>query len=204
MPLSENLDLPPAVSRREPSLETRLTWLLLPVALFWIVEIVNVFLGHQLCLWGIIPRTRHGLAGILFSPFLHAGFGHLISNTIPFLALGSLVVARGVGQFIAASVFIVAVGGLGVWIIGSPGLHVGASGLIFGYFGFLVALGWYEKSLRSLLVAVLVIVFYGGMIWGILPMYRGVSWEAHFCGLIAGILAAPLFAFQSSSRASIR
>ncbi len=204
MPPPENFDLPPIVSRENTSLGTRLIWLLAPAALFWCVEIVNWLFRHQLCVWGILPRTRQGLVGILFSPFLHAGFGHLISNTLPFIVLGSLVVARGIGQFIAASVFIILVGGLGVWIIGSPGLHVGASGLIFGYFGFLVALGWHEKSLRSLLVAVIVIVFYGGMIWGILPMYPGVSWEAHFCGLIAGILAAPLFAFQSSSRASIR
>jgi membrane associated rhomboid family serine protease len=204
MPLSENLDLPPAVSRESAPLGARLMWLLAPAAVFWIVEIVNALLGHQLCVWGIIPRTKQGLPGILFSPFLHAGFGHLISNTLPYLALGSLVVARGVGQFLAASVFIILVGGLGVWTIGSPGLHVGASGLIFGYFGFLVALGWYERSLSSLLVSVMVIILYGGMIWGILPMYPGVSWEAHFCGLIAGILAAPVFAFQSSSRASDR
>jgi membrane associated rhomboid family serine protease len=110
------------------SLGTRLIWLLAPVALFWCVEIVNWLSRHQLCVWGILPRTRQGLVGILFSPFLHAGFGHLISNTLPFIVLGSLVVARGIGQFIAASVFIVAVGGLGVWIFGSPGLHVGWSG----------------------------------------------------------------------------
>ncbi len=192
-------------SRESTSLGTRLAWVLMPAALFWIVEIVNALGAHQLCDWGIHPRTTRGLSGILFSPFLHAGFGHLISNTLPYLVLGCLVVARGVGQFLAASVFIILVGGLGVWTIGSSHeVHVGASGLIFGFFGFLVALGWYERSLRSLLVAVMVIVFYGGIVWGILPVYPGVSWEAHLFGLIAGILAARVFAFQSSSRTSDR
>lgn len=163
------------------------------VLIFWIVELVNLVLGHRLCALGIRPRTVIGLLGILFSPFLHGGVMHLALNTVPFIVLGGLVVARGARQFLELSLFIVLVGGGAVWLFGRSGtVHVGASGLIFGYFGFLVARGWYERTLGSILIALLTVALYGGILVAVLPIYEYVSWQGHLFGLIAGAIAARL------------
>ena len=106
------------------------------VAVMWAVEVLNGFMGHSLNEYGMLPRTTGGLIGIPMSPFLHAGIGHVLSNTIPLLALGSLTVLQTRNAFGVTTLFIVCVGGAGVWLIGRPDFHVGASGLVFGYFGF--------------------------------------------------------------------
>ncbi|MBF0093383.1 MAG: rhomboid family intramembrane serine protease [Alphaproteobacteria bacterium] len=160
------------------------------VAAMWAVEAVNFFFGHALSRWGIEPRTLSGLVGIPLAPLLHTGPLHLLANTIPALVLGLLVAARGSGDFLRASLFITVVGGLGVWLIGSRAYHVGASGLVFGYFGYLVARGFVERSLSAILIAGATLFLYGGIVWGVLPLWRGVSWEGHLAGLLAGILAA--------------
>lgn len=162
------------------------------VILIWAVEVVNLLSGRSLLPFGIFPRTLQGLAGIPASPFLHANPIHAAANTLPLLVLGALVSLRGVRTWFIASLFIVFAGGAGVWLLGRPSYHVGASGLVFGYFGFLVARGWYERRLSSLAVAVLTVLLYGGLIFGILPTRWYVSWESHLFGLIAGILAARL------------
>lgn len=156
----------------------------------WVVEIVNASQGHNLNAWGIFPRSVYGLVGIPLAPFLHGSYGHVISNSIPFLVLGGLIAFRGRQVLLRVSLVVIGVGGLGVWALGRPALHIGASGLVFGYFGYLVARGWYERRLGSILLAVVVIVLYGGLIVGVLPARGLVSWEAHLFGLIAGILAA--------------
>jgi membrane associated rhomboid family serine protease len=185
-------------SDSEPSLgqqlKTSAYWILGFVLLIWGVELVNLLLGHRLSAWGIRPRIVAGLPGIALSPFLHDGIGHVLLNTIPFIILGWLVILHGTRVFLEVSVFIILLGGAGVWLFARPGHHVGASGLIFGYFGFLVARGWYERSLGSILVAFVTISVYGGMLWGVLPIYARVSWEGHLFGLLAGILAARLLA----------
>ena len=149
-------------------------------------------MGHRLSTWGILPRTEIGLTGIPLSPFLHDSFNHVLSNTVPFLILGGLVALRGSQKLIGVSLFIIVVGGAGVWLIGRPAIHVGASGLVFGYFGYLVAAGWYDRKLGTILVAFAVIVLYGGLVVGVLPTVGFVSWEAHLLGLVAGVLAARL------------
>ena len=166
--------------------------LLALVVAIWAVEVVNdVFFDHELNRYGILPRTVEGLRGIAFSPFLHGGFGHLAANTLPLLALGGLIAVRGRGSFPGVTVFIIGVGGAGVWLVGRTALHVGASGLVFGYFGYLVARGWYERSVLSILVALAVILVFGwGMLFGLLPTSGFVSWEGHLCGLAAGVLVA--------------
>ena len=103
-----------------------------------------------------------------------------------------MVILHSPSVFVEVSVVIILVSGIGVWLFGRSGYHVGASGLIFGYFGFLVGRGWYERSISSILIAVITIVLYGGILWGILPTRTGISWEAHVFGLLAGILAARL------------
>jgi membrane associated rhomboid family serine protease len=161
------------------------------VAVIWIVEIANILMGHGLSAYGIVPRTQEGLRGIPLSPFLHAGIGHVLSNTVPLLALGGFTALRARGAFPWISLAIIIVGGAGVWVIGRSAVHVGASGLVFGYFGYLVAKGWYDKSILSVLVAVIVIVVFGwGMLSGILPVGGFISWEGHLCGLLTGVLVA--------------
>jgi len=160
------------------------------VAALWIVEMVNLPLGHRLCRYGIFPRTAGGLAGIPLSPFLHAGLSHLFLNTGPLIVLGGLVLMDGRRPFIRATVVIVLAGGLGIWLIGRPSYHVGASSLVFGYFGFLLAKGAVDRRFQSLLIACVVAAAYGGLFWGLLPTAAYVSWEGHACGFLAGGLAA--------------
>ncbi len=160
------------------------------VILVWIVELVNFFLGHSLNGFGLVPRRLDGLPGILLSPVLHGGFTHLISNTGGLLALGGLVAMRGEKHFLTTTLAIVILGGALVWIFGRPALHVGASGLVFGYFGLLLGRAWYRSTWDALLVAIVVIAVYGGLIWGVLPLQKFVSWEGHLAGLIAGFAVA--------------
>ncbi|MDQ7076151.1 MAG: rhomboid family intramembrane serine protease [Gammaproteobacteria bacterium] len=160
------------------------------IALLWLIEIINTLLGHRLNTWGILPRQLAGLPGILLWPLLHGGFFHLISNTVPLLILGYLVSLRGTKNFVHLTLFITLTSGLGVWLFARTAWHVGASGLIFGFFGYLLARGWFERSLKSAAIALLVAVVYGSLIFGVLPRGGQVSWEGHLFGLLAGVLAA--------------
>lgn len=164
------------------------------VAVFWAVEIVDalVFRG-RLDMFGIRPRATDGLPGILFAPFLHGGFFHLIANTMPFLILGTLIHWRRPKDFLPVTVLSALIGGMGAWLFGAPNsVHVGVSGVIFGYFGFLVARAYFERSFASIVTAFLVILLYGGIIWGIRPFQTGISWQGHLFGLLGGIFAASL------------
>ena len=162
------------------------------VAVFWLVEIIDtVVLSSRLESNGIQPRSLDGLDGILWAPFLHGGFAHLIANTIPFMLLAGLSLALGVRRFALASVIIIVAGGLAVWLfaIGSNENHIGASGWIFGLFGFLVSTAVFEHRLRSIALALVALVFYGtSMLFGLVPT-PGRSWEGHLFGLLAGVLA---------------
>ena len=163
------------------------------LAVMWGVELIDWIGGHWLELdqFGIVPRRLSGLLGIPLAPFLHAGWSHLAANSLPFAILGLLVLGRGERTFWSVSAGIVVWGGLAVWLLGrGQAVHVGASGLIFGYFGYLVALGAIERSVVSILRALVVGLFYGSIIWGVLPNHRGVSWEGHLFGLLAGIAMA--------------
>lgn len=165
------------------------------LAIMWAVELIDWLGGRWLELdgYGIRPRQLGGLPGILFAPFLHAGWGHLAANSLPLLVLGLLGYGRGERSFWLASTGIVLMGGGGVWLIGGSGtVHVGASGLVFGYFGYLLTAGMVERSVVAILRAVTVAVLYGSIVWGVLPTRAGVSWEGHLCGLLAGSLIAYL------------
>ena len=162
------------------------------MAIIWGVEAANTLMDHRLSEFGIVPRTTEGLRGILLWPFLHAGFGHVISNTLPMAVLGGVIAIQGRNTLLKVSAIVVVVSGAGVWVFARPGIHVGASGLVFAYFGYLVARGWYQRSLSSVAVAILVVFFYGGLIFGIVPSSGFVSWEGHLFGLLAGILAAKI------------
>ncbi|NEP11566.1 MAG: rhomboid family intramembrane serine protease [Symploca sp. SIO2C1] len=167
------------------------------VALMWVLEIVDVFVFRQgLNFYGIIPREMIGLRGILFIPFLHSGFPHLISNTIPFLSLGWFVMLQKTSEFFIVTPIVMLVSGLGVWLLGSPGVHIGASGVIFGYLGFLLTRGFFERNFRSIFLSLLVGSFYGCLIWGVLPTQPGISWEGHLFGFLGGVVAARFLAKQ--------
>ena len=164
------------------------------VALMWVLEIADQFLlGRSLDLYGIMPRNLLGLRGILFSPFLHGGFGHLSANTIPFMVLGWLIMVRQTRDFWCVTAIVMLISGLGVWLLAASNtVHIGASGLIFGYFGFLLLRSYFERSPASIALSLLVIFLYGGLIWGVLPLQSGVSWEGHLFGFMGGAVAARL------------
>lgn len=161
------------------------------VVIAWGVEILDtVFLGY-FDRFGIHPRRVAGLLGVLTSPFLHLGFGHLVSNTVPFLMLGGMVLMGGRKVFITATFFIMVVGGMALWVLGPGGTnHVGASGLIFGYLGFLLARGIFEKSVVWIVISIGILLLYGGMLNGVFPGQPGISWQGHLFGTIAGVVAA--------------
>jgi membrane associated rhomboid family serine protease len=172
------------------------------LVVMWVLEIVDAVLGGSLDQFGIRPRSTDGLVGLAASPFLHGGFEHLVSNTIPFAVLGFLTMVHGVGTFWRVSLFAALVGGLLVWLVGaSNSVHIGASGVIFGYFGFLLAMGFFERSAKAILIAVLVGLGYGGLIFGVLPSQPGVSWEGHLFGFLAGGTSAWMLASAARRRA---
>ncbi len=180
------------VNTYEVPMKERITTIIGLVALLWGIEAINWFLDHRLSVYGIEPRSLSGLIGIVASPFLHGSILHLVSNTFPLAILGGLVLVRGTREFVETFIFIAIAGGLGVWLFGRASYHVGASGVIFGLFGYLVARGYYEKSVGSLAVAVVTLFAYSGILWGVLPLMPGVSWEGHLFGLLAGVLGAKL------------
>lgn len=167
------------------------------IALMWFVEIVDRSVGGALDIYGIIPHEEIGLRGILFAPFLHGNFIHLAANTVPFLTLGWLIMLRETRDFFIVSAITMFVSGAGVWLTGEPGsIHIGASGVIFGYLGFLLFRGYFERSAVSLFVSLFVGFAYGGMIWGVFPSLPGVSWQGHLFGFIGGAIAARLLTQQ--------
>jgi membrane associated rhomboid family serine protease len=172
------------------------------VALLYVIEAFDTLDNHQLDYYGIRPREKDGLWGILFAPLLHANWGHLAANTGPALVLGFLVTLAGLSRFLWATAIVWIVGGFGTWLIGNWGSscglesdHIGASGLIFGWLTFLLVFGFFTRSIWQIVIGILVLVGYGGVLWGAVPVLNvcgGVSWQGHLCGGIAGVLAAYL------------
>ena len=163
------------------------------LVLIWGLELVDqLLLRHRLDRLGIVPRTQLGLRGILFAPLLHGTWNHLMANTLPFAVLGWLTLLQGVLEFTIVTAVVWMVSGLGIWLFAAPHtLHVGASGIIFGYFGFLLSRSYFEQDLRSAAVSAVVALLYGPLIWGILPSRRrGISWQGHLFGFVGGILTA--------------
>lgn len=166
------------------------------LGIFWIVEIIDVYVFRgRLDIFGIIPHNIIGLRGILLAPFLHGNFNHLIANSIPFVILGWLVMLQETSDFFIVTALTMLVGGLGVWVFGYPGsIHIGASILIFGYLGFLLLRGYFQRNFASIFISVVVGLLYGGTVWGVLPSQPGISWQGHLFGFLGGILAARMIA----------
>jgi len=159
------------------------------VIIIWLVEVINILSGRALVVYGILPRHLSGLSGILLHPFLHGSPSHLISNSLPLMILGFIVALEGRSKFIKVTLYIVIVGGALLWLLGRASLHIGASLLIFGYFGYIVVNAFHKGSFLSVFVALIAVASYGGIIYGVLPLDNRVSWEGHLFGLIAGIAA---------------
>lgn len=171
------------------------------LATMWFIEALDtVVLDDRLQDNGIRPRNVGGLDGILWSPFLHSGFPHLISNSIPFVVLSGLTLTGGLSRYLKASAIIIVLGGLMVWglALGSNENHIGASGWVFGLLGFLLAAAIFERKAVTIAVGLFALMFYGGtLLSGFIPRDM-VSWEGHLFGFIAGVIAAKLLSSRSS------
>ncbi len=176
------------------SVRTQAVTLSASAGAMWVVFAVNTLLAGTLLQFGIVPRTTHGLIGILVAPLLHANLNHLLANTVPFLIFGWLVMLRDSRHFVPVTLYAMIGAGLLSWTIGAPNsVHVGASGVIFGYLGFLLLSGWYTRSFVSVVISVGVAVLWGGTVMQVLPGTPGISWEGHLGGFVGGILAARRF-----------
>ncbi|MEU6864989.1 rhomboid family intramembrane serine protease [Streptomyces sp. NPDC046876] len=162
------------------------------VALLWALEVVDYATGHALDAYGIPARDPGGLSGILFAPFLHFGFGHVAANSVPLLVLGFVTALSGIRRFLAVCGLIILADGIGVWLTAWPNtMTAGASGLVFGLFGYLLVRGFVERNVLGIAVSLGVAAVWGTTILvGILPTDTTVSWQGHLCGLLAGIATA--------------
>lgn len=160
------------------------------VVLMWVSEIVDL-LPVDLDLLGIEPRSAEGLTGIPLAPFLHLGFGHLIGNTVPFLVMGTVIALSGLRRVLAVTAIVLVVGGMGTWLIGQPGsVHIGASGVVFGYAAYLIVRGLFDHRLHYLLIGLVIAFSYGlPLLLGLLPA-PGISWQGHLFGAVGGVVAA--------------
>ena len=165
--------------------------LLVLICICWGLEFIDFVTRHFLDNFGIRPRRIMGIPGIFTAHWLHNGFSHLLSNTAPFFVLGGFVLLGGRALFWKVTTFVALVGGALLWLIGGKGEnHIGASLVIFGYLGFLLTRGIFEKSPLWITVSIITLLFYGGMVFGILPGKTSVSWVGHLSGFICGIICA--------------
>jgi len=161
------------------------------VGVIWSLEICDaLFFGGHLDQLGVRPRTGPGLWGIAFAPLLHGGFAHLVANTAPGFLLGMLATTRQLNDFWRVTLVSTLTGGLGAWLLGGTGtVHIGASGVVFGFLGFLMGRGYWERSIGAIVLSVAVTVAFGSMLWGMVPLLADVqtSWQAHLFGWMGGL-----------------
>jgi membrane associated rhomboid family serine protease len=152
----------------------------------WSVFFINTLLGNHLFIFGISPRRLYGLPGILLCPLLHANFNHIFFNSIPLLVLSNFILIHGVDYFLEVTLLITLGSGFLVWCFAKPGIHLGASGLITGYWALLVTDIYQQGTVTAILLGIISLYYFSGIFLGIFPGKKGVSWEGHFFGLIAG------------------
>lgn len=160
------------------------------LAILWIIQIFNHMTNKSLNRLGLIPRYAKGLKGIIFMPFLHGDFNHLFFNSIPFFVLANLVLMQGKAMFYAISLGIMFVGGILIWLFGKKGIHIGASSLVMGYFGYLLANAYLRINAMTIILAIICLYYFGGLVLSLFPGKKHVSWEGHVFGCLAGILVA--------------
>jgi membrane associated rhomboid family serine protease len=185
----------PKRTRWSSTVATAVVTLAAIVALWWMIEILDTFvLDDRLQRNGILPRRARGFDGILWSPFLHSDFGHVMSNTFPFLILSGLIMLRGFQRWVTITLIGMFLGGLLTWLIGGSGNHIGASGVVFAYFGALFGAAFFERRPAALAPALVALVLYTTtVVVGLVPQ-DSVSWEGHLSGFIAGVVASKLLA----------
>ncbi|MEV0651162.1 rhomboid family intramembrane serine protease [Phytomonospora sp. NPDC050363] len=168
----------------------RVTLLVALVAILIGIQLINSLTAGELIHFGIVPRTLSGLIGILLAPFIHGRWDHLFSNLPPLIILSALLLHRTIKFYLVASLFIIVVGGLMVWLVGRNAVHVGASGWIFGLWGLLIAQGFLRRKFADIAIALLVLFYFGAMASGLLPVHQYISTESHIAGALSGILFA--------------
>jgi membrane associated rhomboid family serine protease len=174
------------------------------VGLMWLSEIVDTATNGALDQYGIISRDPEGLLGVVTAPFLHLGFGHLISNTLPLVTLGALIAISGAVRLFAVTAIVTVIGGFGTWLVSPPNtITIGASGLVFGFAAYLIARGIFNRRLSQVLVGVLVVLVWGSALLGGLLPQDGISWQGHLFGAIAGIIAAWVLADDRPKHKSV-
>ena len=182
-------------SETQSSWFTRFIPIIALTATCWLVFGLDSLVWHgRLTQHGIVPRHLSGLTGIVWAPFLHASFRHLVANTLPLLILGAIICGHSRTEFALVTVAGILLGGAMTWLIARPASHIGASGLVFCYFGYLASMAWFRRTFGTLCLSVVCILAYGGMLRGMFPTAAAVSWESHATGFIAGILLAALTA----------
>ncbi|RZU10422.1 rhomboid family protein [Kribbella rubisoli] len=161
------------------------------LGLMWLSEVIDTATNGSLDQYGIISREPRGLIGILTAPFLHLGFGHLISNTLPLVTLGAIIAISGATRLFQVTAIVTVIGGFGTWLISPPNtITIGASGLVFGYASYLIVRGLFNRRLGQVVVGIIVIMVWGSALLTSLLPQDGISWQGHLCGGIAGLLAA--------------
>ena len=157
----------------------------------WVLEVIDQLADNRLDQYGIEPRDGDGLIGVVAAPFLHGGFDHLLGNTVPFLLMGFVIAAQGAARVLAVSVIVALVSGLGTWLVAPDNtIHIGASGIVFGYATYLLSRGFFNRNALELAVGALVAIVYGSALLGGLFPEDGVSWQGHFFGAVGGVIAA--------------
>ena len=171
----------------------------------WVVEGVDQLSGNALDTYGIHAREVDGLPEIFTAPLLHAGWEHLASNSVPFFAFGLLILLGGVARWAVSSLVSIVTSGLTAWLLTPAGTIVlGASGLIFGWLTYLLVRGLWTRRPGQVALAVVILVVYGGLLWGVLPGNAGISWQAHLGGAVGGVLAAWLLHRRDAGRRPVQ
>ena len=168
------------------AIKISMTW----VGLLWVVEIVDLSSGFQLDGYGILPRKVDGLMGIFWSPLLHADFAHLIANSGPLVFLLIMLFSHRQYRPKSSLAFIWLLSGLGTWLIGRPAIHIGASSIVYGLAAFLMTASFWMRSWRAFFLSILALLMFGGLFYGLFHIQKGVSWEGHLSGALAGVWVA--------------
>ena len=166
--------------------------LVILLVVLWGIEYIdqNWLPNYFLDIWGVIPRNLIGLRGIIFAPFLHGSYSHLAGNTFGIIVFGGLVMGRSLREFWTVTIMSALISGLGIWLVGRPPVHVGYSGIIYGYFSYLIALAWFDRNFLSIFRSLLLLYLFWGIIWGIFPTDTRISWEGHLFGFLGGYWVA--------------